>query len=98
MNDKDLVKLLEEYKNSRLSHEEALKILKNLPFEDIEFARIDHHREIRKGHPEVIFGMGKSNDQIVEIVRRLNQSTSNILITRSNEEVYDRLKAEYAAV
>jgi pyridinium-3,5-biscarboxylic acid mononucleotide synthase len=98
MNDKDLIKLLEEYKNSQLSHDEALKVLRNLPFEDIEFARIDHHREIRKGFPEVIFGMGKSNDQIVEIIRRLNQTSSNILITRSNEEVYNRLKTEFADV
>lgn len=98
MNDKDLIRLLEEYKNSRLSHEEALKILKDLPFEDLEFARVDHHREIRKGIPEVVFGMGKTLDQIVEIVRRLNRSSSNILITRSQEDVYEALKKEFTEV
>ncbi len=95
MNDKDLIRLLEEYKNSRLSHEEALKILRDLPFEDLEFARVDHHREIRKGFPEVIFGMGKTTEHILEIVRRLNRSSSNILVTRSHEDVYLALKKEF---
>jgi pyridinium-3,5-biscarboxylic acid mononucleotide synthase len=98
MNDKDLIRLLEEYKNSRISHEEALRILKDLPFENLQFARIDHHREIRKGFPEVVFGMGKTTDQILEIVRKLNRSSSNILITRTEEQVFQVLKKEFPEV
>jgi NCAIR mutase (PurE)-related protein len=98
VNDKDLIRLLEDYKNSRLSHDEALKVLKDLPFEDLSFARVDHHRELRKGFPEVVFGVGKTTEQIVEIVRRMNRSTSNILITRSQKEVYDALRSEFPSV
>ena len=96
MNLKDLVQLLEDYKNGKLEQTEALQILKNLPFEDLGFARVDHHREMRKGIPEVVFGMGKTQQQILEIVRALQRNNKNVLITRTDFDIYEALRAEYA--
>jgi len=96
MNYKNLVRLLEDYKSSRITEEEALKVLKNLPYEDLGFARIDHHREMRKGMPEVIFGAGKTADQILQIVRSLHRNFTNVLITRTDRSVYEIVKKEFA--
>ena len=95
MNPRDLIRLLEDYKNAQISQEDALAAFKNLPYENLEFARIDHHREIRKGFPEVIFGMGKTPEQIVEIVHAMRRNNSNILVTRSERGVFQTLKQEY---
>lgn len=95
MNPKDILKLLEDYRQSKITQEEALEKLKHLPFEDIGFARVDHHREMRKGMPEVIFGIGKTPQQIEGIVRTMYSNGSNILITRSDAAVADRLKKEF---
>ena len=65
----DLAKLLDDYKNAKIGFQEAIEALKKIPFENLGFARIDHHREMRKGIPEAIFGMGKTPEQILEIVR-----------------------------
>lgn len=91
----ELIKLLEDYKNARIGFQEAIEALKKIPFEDLGFARVDHHREMRKGIPEAIFGMGKTPDQILEIVRSLSARNSNVLVTRSNADVYEKLKQEF---
>ncbi|MCI0414159.1 nickel pincer cofactor biosynthesis protein LarB [bacterium] len=91
----ELVKLLEDYKNAKIGFQEAIEALKKIPFEDLGFARVDHHREMRKGIPEAIFGMGKTSDQILEIVRSMSAQKSNVLITRSNADVYEKLKQEF---
>jgi NCAIR mutase (PurE)-related protein len=95
MDYKDLIRLLEDYKKDRISQDEALRILKNLPFENLGFARIDHHREVRKGIPEVVFGMGKTPAQISEIVRVMKENHTNVLITRTELSVYELLKSDY---
>lgn len=95
MDYKELIRLLEDYKASRIGREEALEKLKNLPFEDLGFARVDHHREMRKGIPEVIFGEGKAPQQILGIVRAMYRNNTNILITRSDRNVYEQLKSQY---
>jgi len=77
-----LRELLEEVRAGTVSPEQALERLKALPFEDLGFAKVDHHRALRKGMPEVIFGAGKSAAQIIEISRRLESSEQNVLITR----------------
>ena len=64
----DLKKLLNDVKNSNIGIEDALGKLKDLPFEDIGYAHIDHHRSIRNGYPEVIYFMGKSDDHILVII------------------------------
>ena len=60
--------------------------LKSLPFEDLGFARIDHHRSLRKGFPEVIWGEGKTSGQILSIMKQLKRKGQNILITRLEEK------------
>jgi pyridinium-3,5-biscarboxylic acid mononucleotide synthase len=93
----DLAKLLEDYKSAKIGFQEAIEALKKIPFENLGFARIDHHREMRKGIPEAIFGMGKTPEQILEIVRSMSNKNSNVLITRSNKNVYEMLKPEFPA-
>ena len=93
----DLAKLLDDYKNAKIGFQEAIDALKKIPFENLGFARIDHHREMRKGIPEAIFGMGKTPEQIQEIVRSMSNKNSNVLITRSNQNVYEMLKSEFSA-
>jgi NCAIR mutase (PurE)-related protein len=80
-----LEKLLHGVRLGRISVEKALGQLKSLPFEDLGFARVDHHRSLRKGFPEVIWGEGKSPDQILLIMRQLKAKGHNILITRLDE-------------
>ena len=88
-------KTLEDYKNAKIGFQEAIEALKKIPFENIGFARIDHHREMRKGIPEAIFGMGKTPEQILEIVRSMSTKNSNVLITRTNQNVYEIIKTEF---
>src|SRR6185295_16627570 len=78
-----------------IGQEEALERLKHLPYEDLGFARVDHHREMRKGFPEVIFGTGKTPDQIIGIVRSMHREQTNILITRSESSVCDLLQRDF---
>jgi NCAIR mutase (PurE)-related protein len=66
--------------------------LRNLPYENIGFARIDHHRPLRQGFPEVIFARGKAPEHVESIVERMLRNRHNILITRGDEELYERIK------
>lgn len=79
--------LLSRVQRGTLAVEEALEALKTLPFEDLGFAKIDHHRALRRGFPEVIFGPGKTPDHIVEIAKRLVEKGQQALITRLDEKV-----------
>ncbi|UCD72238.1 MAG: nickel pincer cofactor biosynthesis protein LarB [Syntrophobacterales bacterium] len=75
-------KLLEDIKAGRIEIRDALVTLRGLPFEDIGHTTIDHHRALRKGFSEVIFGEGKSSGQIISIMQRMKQQGDNILVTR----------------
>ena len=68
--------------------DEAADRLARLPYEDLEFARVDHHRDLRMGFPEVILGQGKTLRQVVEIAGRILTESSNLLISRTSEEVF----------
>lgn len=97
----ELRHLLEAVKNRNLDVDEALARLKNLPYEDLGFAKIDHHRAVRKGFPEVVFCQGKTIEQIVEIYKRLCGNNRAILGTRADPAVYDAVRqvfpgAEYS--
>jgi len=81
-----LRELLEEVWAGRVSPEEALKRLRGLPFEDIGFARIDHHRALRRGFPEVVFCRGKTPEQVAEIARRMAKR-GTFLATKADEEM-----------
>ena len=77
-----LIKLLQSVSNGKTSVDEAAEKLRHLSHEDIEFAHIDHHRSLRKGFPEVIFGQGKTSEQIVGIMEKMQHQERVILVTR----------------
>jgi hypothetical protein len=81
-----LHQLLTQVQNGTLKVEQAIAALKTLPFENLGFARVDHHRALRKGFPEIILGQGKTAHQIVEIAQRLVAHGQHALITRLNEQ------------
>jgi NCAIR mutase (PurE)-related protein len=86
-----LRELLTNVKSGGLNIDEALERLRRLPYDDLGFAKIDSHRHIRCGFPEVIFCQGKTVEQIVKIVRRMLESNNNILATRASQEIYDAI-------
>lgn len=95
MDKNGLINLLEGYKSGRVSLDDALEQLKNLPFEDIGFAMVDHHRAIRSGFPEVIFAPGKTIGQIISIAQALlKDNTEGLLISRAETDVFKALSAE----
>ncbi len=93
MNVERLKTLLKELSEGKTSVETVLEALKRLPYEDIGFARIDHHRELRRGFPEVVLCSGKTPDQVAEIVERMAAAGNNVLATRATAEVYETVKA-----
>ena len=86
--------ILEEVRSGGLSVEEAYESLRLLPYQDLGFAKIDHHRGLRKGVPEVVFGEGKSVEQIKAISRELAEHAGRFMVTRSNPEVFKEVSAE----
>lgn len=86
MNPRKLEDLLKKVKVGKTSIDEAIAQLKSLPFEDLGYARIDHHRSLRKGFPEVIWGEGKSSNQILSIMKEMKSTDQNVLITRLDEK------------
>jgi hypothetical protein len=91
MNPKQVLELLEQVRKGTVTPDQGVERLKHLPFEDLGYARVDHHRTLRQGFPEVIFGTGKTPEQVAGIVKSLLRQKSNILVTRSNEEAYKRV-------
>jgi len=85
-------KVLNNLKSGRVSVCEALARLKDLPYQDLGFAKIDNHRSLRRGFPEVVFGKGKTPAQIIKIAKRIIAHDGILLVTRTNEEVYRLLK------
>lgn len=97
-----LEKLLLDYRNGEVETGDVLNLLRKLPFEDLSFARIDHHRRLRRGYPEVVFGEGKTGEQISEIVGAMEAFGSNVLVTRVDREKAQKVmqrvpKLEYHA-
>lgn len=93
MNVKEVEKLLKNVKNGQTTIEEALDVLKNFPYTDLGFAKIDHHREMRTGYPEVIYCAGKSVDQVKEIVRVMAEKENNVIGTRATQEMFDAVRS-----
>jgi hypothetical protein len=87
----DILKKVYEH---RLSPEEAVEHLKDYPYQDLGFAKIDHHRELRKGIPEIIYGLGKTGPQILKIGREIIRKGGNLLVTRVEPEIYRALKGK----
>lgn len=87
----ELKKILEDVKNNELDIDSALEILKDLPYEDLGYAHIDHHRSIRNGYPEVIYCKGKSDEHILGIIDNMNRKNTNILGTRCRKETFEKI-------
>ena len=92
MNSESIRKLFEQVRSGKLSSDEAVERLRHLPFEDLGFAKVDHHRALRVGMPEVIFGQGKTPTQMAQIFSRLAQHEGNILATRASKEQFSAVK------
>lgn len=88
MNADSIRKLFDQVQKGKLLPDEAVERLRHLPFEDLGFAKIDHHRALRTGMPEVIFGSGKTPAQVAGIFRSLAQHGGNVLATRVNQEQF----------
>jgi NCAIR mutase (PurE)-related protein len=92
MDKKIIKKLLEDVKSGALEIEGAMEKLKVLPYEDLGFAKIDTHRAVRKGFPEVIFCQGKTSEQVKQIVAKMVDNHSLILGMRASREMYEKVK------
>ena len=87
--------LLEQVRAGALDIEAAMERMQHLPFEDLGFAKVDHHRALRHGMPEVIFGQGKTPGQVSAIAAALLAKSSNLLITRADAAVAERITSEH---
>jgi hypothetical protein len=96
MTREELRLLLEDVRQGRLEVDAAIEKLRTLPYEDLGFAKVDHHRALRKGFPEVVFCQGKTTGQVVEIVRRLCGNNRTVLATRAGREVYEAVRAVFS--
>lgn len=92
MDSERVQELLEQVRRQKLTVAQAVARLRHLPFEDLGFAKIDHHRALRRGFPEVILGQGKEAKDIAAIVRAMRRRQSNILVTRLDKEKMAELK------
>jgi len=86
---------IRELKEGKISEPEFETILREFPFQDLGFAKVDHHRSVRQGFAEVIFGKSKTNDQIIRIANTILTKSQNLLITRSNREVFESIQADF---
>jgi len=84
--------ILNRVHSGSLTPAQAMKALKDYPYQDLDFAKVDHHRELRKGFPEVIYGLGKTDDQIVKIARAIVKKGSSLLVTRVGAGTYAKLR------
>ena len=92
MREDEILELFARIKSGRVSEQEALKYLKNYPYEDVGCAKIDTQRALRNGTGEVIYGEGKTDDEILRIASAIGARGQNILITRTNERVFKRMR------
>jgi hypothetical protein len=92
MDQERLKELLSGFREGELSLEQAIERLRHLPFENLGYANVDHHRAIRQGFPEVIFGQGKTPEQVAGIAGKLLERASNLLVTRGNRDAFEKVR------
>lgn len=92
MNDQRLRALLEEVRQGERDVDSAVGELRHLPYEDLGFAKVDHHRELRHGMPEVILGQGKTSDEVRAISEKLLERSANLLVTRASKEMFEAVR------
>ena len=99
MNPEQVRKLMEAVREGEVTPDAACERLKNLPFEDLGFAKVDHHRSLRTGMPEVIYSKGKTAEQVARIFASMSAAGANVLATRACREQFDAvLKVEPGAI
>lgn len=96
MDSSKIKNILESVRSGKSSIERAMNTLKHLPYEDLSFAKVDHHRHMRQGIPEVIFAKGKNAEDIVAIAHSLFKRSKKLLITKASQELYDKLNIKHA--
>jgi len=93
MDQEQLRKLLEQVRDGATDIDAALERLRHLPFEDLGFAKVDHHRALRHGMPEVIFAKGKTPEQVQQIAAKLLERAPNVLITRADQAMAELVRS-----
>jgi NCAIR mutase (PurE)-related protein len=88
----EITKMLQQVRRGKLSVGEAVDRLRTLPYEDLGYAKIDHHRMLRQGFPEVVFARGKEPAQVEGIVRRMLRTRQNVLVTRGDAALFERIR------
>lgn len=96
MDESKIRNILGSIRSGRLSIDAAFRKLKHLPYEDLSFAKVDHHRHIRQGIPEVIYAEGKREEDVVAIARSMYKKSKKFLITKASKKIYDGLKIKKA--
>jgi len=89
MNRETLKNILQELSEGNISLDDAFERLKYFPYSDLGFARIDHHREIRTGYPEIVFCEGKTEEQVKQIFSHISETGQNAIGTRASREKFD---------
>jgi NCAIR mutase (PurE)-related protein len=92
MTRKEIEHLLKNVKNGKKSVGEALEVLQNFPYTDLGYARLDHHREMRTGYPEIIYCAGKTVEQIIGIFKVMSARENNVIGTRADEKMFESVK------
>ncbi|MFN7938700.1 MAG: nickel pincer cofactor biosynthesis protein LarB [Bryobacteraceae bacterium] len=95
MDQEQLRQLLEHVKTGAVDVDSAIDRMRHMPFEDLGFAKVDHHRAIRNGAPEVIFGKGKAPQHVLAIAEKLMERGANLLVTRAEPAAAELLKARF---
>ncbi len=88
----EIENLLREIKSGKKSVEEALEMLQNFPYTDLGYAKIDHHREMRTGYPEIVYCAGKTNEQVTGIFTVMSEKENNVIGTRADEKMFESVK------
>lgn len=96
MNKEYIAAILERVKNSEISVDEAVETLRHIHFEDIGFAKLDNHREMRTGYPEIIFCPGKKDEHLLAIIETLLKRKNNIIATRASAEQFKTVKQKFS--
>ncbi len=95
MYEQKIRKVMSDVAKKRISVEKAIKKLKFLPYEDLGFAKIDHHRALRKGFPEVVFCQNKTTEQVIGIIKKLALNNASILATRATGQMFRGVKKHF---
>ena len=96
MDSRTIKRILESVKSGKLSIDSAFNEIKHFPFEDLSFAKVDHHRHMRQGIPEVVFAEGKREEDVIAIAHSVYRRGKRLLITRASKEIYDNLNIKKA--